>query len=185
MWFQMKPITVSKGFHSLVCIKICVTINPCPCGYFPNRNKCNCTEGQIQKYLSKISGPILDRIDICVEAASVRLEELKGKRSEVNSEVLRERVMKARRIQEERYKGTKYQFNGELGPNDIDKYCHLGSEEEKFMEKAYKAMNLSARAYHKILKVARTIADLDNEENINIKALSEAINYRMSSQMYW
>lgn len=155
-------------------------INPCPCGYYPDRNRCRCSMQSIDKYLSKLSGPILDRIDICVEASAVKLDELKEHGNSLSSASMRELVGKARAKQEERFKGTRFRFNGELGPKEIEKYCKLGKKEQAFLDTAYLKLELSARAYHKIIKVARTIADIEGAEDITISHLAEAINYRMN-----
>lgn len=160
-------------------------MNPCSCGYFPDRNKCNCSPNQVKRYLGKISRPLLDRIDICIEALQVNYKDLQNKKPAEPSKNIRKRVMLARNIQVVRYKEEKFYFNSQLTPKTIDKYCKLGKEEQKLLEKAYAKMNLSARAYHRILKVSRTIADLDNSEKIMVKHLSEAICYRSLDKKYW
>lgn len=162
-------------------------LNPCPCGYYPDRNRCKCTPNEIRRYLGHISGPILDRIDICVEAPRVDIADLTEKTKRVNesSKTIRERVLKARKIQEERFKGTDIRFNSEMTPMDIRKYCRLGAREEAFLENAFCTMELSARAYHKILRVARTIADIDGSTDIREIHLMEAVGYRMTDGKYW
>ena len=152
-------------------------MNPCPCGNYPDLNKCLCTSTQIQAYLSKISQPLLDRIDICVEAERVAYEDLQGAREE-SSKDIRERVIMARERQKERYKGEGITTNSQLNAEKIKRYCILGSEEEKMMRQAFEKLNLTARMYHKILCVARTIADLAGEEKIGLAHLREAIGYR-------
>lgn len=152
-------------------------MNPCPCGYYPDRNKCRCTPFEIHNYISHISGPVLDRIDICVEAPRVELDKLmKGKKGE-SGESMKEKVLEARERQKERYGGTKIRFNGELCTKDIEKYCVLGSRQQEMMKKIFHSMGLSARAYHKIIKVARTIADVENCSRIEEKHLAEAACY--------
>lgn len=160
-------------------------LNPCPCGYYPDRNRCNCKPYEINKYLKHISGPILDRIDICLEVANIGLEELTQSGKNETSEQIRNRVMGARERQDYRYRGTGYRFNTDVGPKDINKYCILGPKEQCLVEAIFKTMNLSIRAYHKIVKVARTIADLDESETIREIHISEAICYRMLDQKYW
>lgn len=160
-------------------------LNPCPCGYYPNMNRCNCKPYEIHRYLNRISGPILDRIDICVEAASVGIEELTRNEKNETSEKIRNRVMAARERQKYRYRGTTYQFNTDVSVKDIKKFCRLGIKEQQLMEQIFKTMNLSARAYHRIIKVARTIADLEASEEIREIHVSEAICYRMVDQKYW
>lgn len=162
-------------------------MNPCPCGYFPDRNKCTCSEGDIKRYLNKISGPILDRIDITIEAPKVGLAQLSAadKGRNESSEAIRNRVLEARERQRIRYKGTKYRFNAELKASDVNTYCPLGENEQRMMEEVYELMDLSARAYHKLIKVARTIADLDGSDDINETHLGEAICYRTNDGKYW
>ncbi len=160
-------------------------INPCPCGYYPDKNRCTCTQMQVKKYLSKISGPILDRIDICVEAPRLEISELRQKGAAEGSEQIRERIFRAREIQKDRFRDCKLNFNADMGPGEIGKYCRLGQNEERFMEKAFRNMELSARAYHKILKVSRTIADLEGCERITEKHLCEAVCFRSVDRRYW
>jgi len=159
-------------------------MNPCPCGYFPDRNKCRCTEPQIKHYAGKVSGPILDRIDLCVELHPVDISSLQERREGENSAQMRKQVEQARAVQEERYKGTKYRFNGDVDVADIDRFCELGSWEKEYMEKIYKEMKLSARSYHRIRKVARTIADLAGEERISKEHLLEAVMYRPVQEIW-
>lgn len=160
-------------------------MNPCSCGYYPDRNKCNCSINLVKRYLGRISQPLLDRFDICIEALQMNYKELETKENQETSQDIRKRVRIAREIQLERYKGQNIYFNSELTPRTIKKYCRLGVKEQSLLEQAFIKMNLSARAYHRILKVARTIADLDQSEQINTKHLSEAICYRSMDQKYW
>ena len=162
-------------------------LNPCPCGYYPDRNKCKCTPNEIRRYLGRISGPILDRIDICIEAPRVDIMDLTEKTKRINesSATIRKRVMRARKIQEERFAGTDLKFNSEMSPGDIKKFCKLGPKEESYLEDAFCRMELSARAYHKILRVARTIADIDGSANIQQVHLLEALSYRLTDGKYW
>jgi len=160
-------------------------MNPCQCGYFPDRNICGCSINQVKRYLGKISRPLLDRFDICVEALQMNYMELREQPTEESSEEIRKRVRLAREIQLDRYKGYNIFFNSELTPSTIKKYCQLGSKEQSLLEQAFIKMNLSARAYHRILKVARTIADLEQSDKIKVKHLSEAICYRSLDNKYW
>lgn len=154
-------------------------MNPCPCGYFPNRNKCKCTEPQIKRYLSKISGPILDRIDLCVELKEVEIEHLQRKEgNDTTSSMLQNKVEIARQIQTERFRNTEYRFNSDIQAKDMDEFCYLGKAERLCMQKMYQSLNLSARSYHRIIKVARTIADLEESKEIQEKHLLEAGLYR-------
>ena len=158
------------------CIKMVVTMNPCKCGYYPDRNKCMCTQHEVQQYQSHISGPFLDRMDLCVEAAKVEYEELYEEREEETSECIRKRVCKAREVQYRRY--GKRMTNAALTASELTRYCALGEKEKRFMRQIYDAMSLTVRTYHKVLKTARTIADLEGEEQIQMHHLREAIAYR-------
>lgn len=156
-------------------------MNPCPCGAFPDQS-CTCTPGQIQHYLGKLSQPFLDRIDICVEAPRVEYEALKldevNQQEEESSADIRERVCRARVIQNRRYEGVETRFNAMMSVSELQKFCTLEKEEEKLMKQAFARLGLTARSYHKILKVARTIADLEGQEQIQMIHLTEAIGYR-------
>lgn len=164
-------------------------MNPCPCGNYPDVQKCSCTPGQIQKYLGKISQPFLDRMDICIETPKVAYQDLdrdwKNREAEESSEIIRHRVTEARNIQRERYKGTDIRTNAVLGPREIGHYVELGECERQMMELAFERIGLTARTYHKILRVARTIADLDHSEKVMEKHLKEAIAYRSLDKKYW
>lgn len=171
-------VTYPSNFM-LVC-----AMNPCPCGFYPDRNRCRCTESQIRRYMGRVSGPILDRIDLCVELQTVDITSLKNRRKSESSERIRERIVVAREIQKRRFQGTKYQFNGDIEAAEMEKFCALGEKEQQYMEQLYRSLNLSARAYHRILKVARTIADLADTEEITVEHLLEASFYR-PAQEYW
>ena len=153
-------------------------MNPCPCGYYPDLSRCRCTPHEVRRYLRRVSGPILDRMDICVEAQPVAFREIAGQRRAESSVQVRERVIRARKIQSERFAGTDIRFNSDMKAADVDKYCMLGKKEQDFMEKMFAAMQLSARGYHRIIKVARTIADLGDSKAIGEEHLAEAICYR-------
>ena len=160
-------------------------MNPCPCGNYPDRNKCLCTTSQIHKYLGKISQPLLDRIDLCVDVEKVNYEDLQNGQVEESSAEIRERVCRAREVQNARYREKGILTNSQLLAKDIEKYCHLGVQEEKFMRQAFERMNLTARTYYKVLCVARTIADLEEAEEISLVHLREALSYRMIDKKYW
>lgn len=164
-------------------ILVCA-LNPCPCGYFPDRNRCRCTEPEIRHYLGKISGPILDRIDICVEAAPVTIKDLDAPASGYDTKTLRVMVEEAREMQKKRYRETAYDFNGEVSGNDVKKFCRLGEKEQRFLEQAYEAGQMSVRSYHKIIKLARTIADLEHADEISVAHLSEAICYHNGKRLF-
>jgi len=155
------------------------SMNPCKCGYFLSEDReCTCTPTQIRQYLSKISGPILDRIDVQVEVKAVKLENL-NYFSCKDSSSMRKAIEKARQIQLERFKGLGIYYNSQMKGNLINKFCKLSQKEKALLEKAYNSLNLSLRGYSKILKVARTIADLEESEEIKIEHLHEAISYRL------
>jgi magnesium chelatase family protein len=155
-------------------------MNPCPCGYFTHPEKeCKCTPYQVQKYRSKISGPLLDRIDIHIEVPPIRFSEVSsGKKAEESAQV-RERVNKARKVQLERFKDKKYYSNAFMSNKEINTYCKIDEEGESLLKQAMDKLGLSARAYHKVLKVSRTIADLEGEETIQPPHIAEAIQYRV------
>ena len=160
--------------------------NPCPCGYYGDKDKkCICKPEQIRRYLNKISGPLLDRIDLHIEVQKVEYIELKKEKHAESSEEIRKRVNKAKRIQLERYKNENIYSNSQLTTRLMEKYCTLDEPSKSMLEQAFKKLNLSARAYTRILKVARTIADLDNQKNIQLNHLAEAIQYRSLDRKYW
>lgn len=158
-------------------------MNPCRCGFFPDKNRCRCREEDIAKYWSKLSGPLLDRMDMFVETSRIELEKLQSIQPGESSARIRQRVVEARAIQEERFVNKRYSFNRDMEAGELKKYCELGREEKRLMELAYKRLELSARSYYRILKVARTIADLEHSERIREEHLSEALAYRMTEGM--
>lgn len=159
--------------------------NPCPCGYYPDLRKCRCTENEIHRYLNRISGPLLDRFDVCVEAPRVELTDLQREKDGESSETMSGKVLEAREIQKERFLTEHILFNSEMNVDLIRKYCELGPKEKAFMEKMYGSLNLSARSYHRILKTARTIADLKSSDRIMEEHLMEAICFRMNAEKFW
>jgi len=161
-------------------------MNPCPCGYFTDpKRECHCTPFQIQNYLSKISGPLLDRIDIHLEVPRLKLEHLTEKRRGEPSEEIRKRVNKAREVQKARQKSEGVFFNAHLESKDLERYCILDKESEELLKLAILELGISARAYDKILKVSRTIADMDGKEIIEAHHISEAISYRSLDRNLW
>lgn len=154
-----------------------MAMNPCKCGYYPDRNHCRCSEADVVRYFGKIRGPILDRIDVCVGTRKLESGELKPSAETMDSETMRERVKFAQNIQKERFKG-RILFNSQMEREEIERFCALDDETQKVLDKAYKKFNMSARGYMKVLKVARTIADIDGVENINKRHVMEALNYR-------
>ncbi|MFA7289628.1 MAG: YifB family Mg chelatase-like AAA ATPase [Melioribacteraceae bacterium] len=183
-------VTISRAKMTLkfpANFMLVAAMNPCPCGYFTDPNKeCSCNTGQIQKYLSKISGPLLDRIDIHIEVPAVRFKELTSNAKTESSEVIRERVVSARKVQLERFKNTPGIFsNSDMGTKEVKKFCVLDNSSLELLKMAMTKFSLSARAFDRILKLSRTIADLDNEDNIKIQHISEAIQYRSLDREYW
>lgn len=160
-------------------------MNPCKCGYYPDRSKCRCTPAEIHRYLSRISKPLLDRIDICVETPRIEYRDLEEKRRGESSANIRIRVEQAMEIQKKRYEKESFLFNSQLKGAKIDEYCQLEKEGKKLMKQAFVRLELSARSYEKILKVARTIADLEGETQILSCHLAEAISYREVDLKYW
>ncbi len=154
------------------------SMNPCPCGFYGSNKECTCTEESIKKYLGKISGPLLDRIDIQVEVNPIKYENLDSNIKEENSETIKQRVNKARNIQKNRYKNLGIYSNSELTPKLIEEFCCLDKSGKDILKKSFQKLGLSARAYNRILKVARTIADLDESKYILNSHLLEAIQYR-------
>ena len=154
-------------------------MNPCKCGYYPDRNRCSCSEIDVKKYLGRISGPLLDRIDICVSAKEIQYDKLSDPNvHEEKSEKIRERVNIARQIQERRFKTEKISTNSHMNSVQVEKYCPLGKRESNILREVFAKLKLSARSYHKIIKTARTIADLDQSEDIKERHLLEAVGYR-------
>ncbi|MDD3254063.1 MAG: ATP-binding protein, partial [Lachnospiraceae bacterium] len=160
-------------------------MNPCPCGFYPDRDRCSCTREQVNKYLGRISGPLLDRIDICAEAAPISFQEMRGAGLKEASRDIRMRVERARSIQRERFLDSAILFNGDMGSREIRRYCRLNPEDEQFLQTVFQKMKLSARGCNKVLKVARTIADLAGAHQIERAHLSEAVGYRDLAEKYW
>lgn len=163
---------------------LAASMNPCPCGYYPDANRCRCTPEKVRRYVERLSGPIIDRIDICIEAPKIKYQELNGRQAGSSSAMLREGVERARKMQEKRYQGRNISFNGQLGPKEIERFIVLDKAEEKYMEDIFHKMNLTGRSYHKALKVARTIADLEGAELIRREHLMEAVCYRGLEDKY-
>lgn len=156
-------------------------MNPCPCGFYPDRNRCRCTEREIRRYQARVSGPVLDRIDLCTETQRVEFAELirAGKQEREGSRAVLQRVMAARERQRERFEGTELLFNSDMGPGRVGELCPLGPSEERLMARLFDMLHLTARACHRMLRVARTIADLSGEEHIREEHLLEAAGFRM------
>ena len=182
-------VTISRVAGSLTypsSIMLVAAMNPCPCGFFghPTRN-CSCSPNAVHKYLNKISGPMLDRIDLHVEVPPVDYSALNSKQVEETSAEIKQRVDKARKIQLERYKGTNITCNARLTPDLLKKYCVLTDDASQYLELAFERLGMSARAYDRILKVARTIADLDESKIIEKQHIFSAISFRSLDRKYW
>lgn len=163
-------------------------MNPCRCGYYPDKKKCTCTSWQVKNYLNKISQPMLDRMDICVETEPLEYNELQNNemsRESESSAKIRNRVVGAHKIQSERYHQESIFHNSQLTPSLIKKYCILTNEAKKYAADTFNKLEFSARVYHKVLKVSRTIADLDGKDLIQKRHITEAICYRMIDKKYW
>ena len=182
-------VTISRASRALTFpsrFTLAAALNPCPCGYFNDaRRECSCSHQIITRYLAKISGPLLDRIDLQVEVPALSAEEISSITHGESSEVIRERVERARATQRERFRRTNIQANAEMAARHIRKYCELDAPSRKLLEAALERLGLSARAYDRILKVARTIADLAGSEPIASEHVAEAIQYRALDKAYF
>jgi magnesium chelatase family protein len=175
-------ITISRSGGTVTypaSFMLCASMNPCPCGNFGSgKRRCSCTPNDIRKYRARISGPLLDRIDIQVEVDGVEYDDLVSETQEESSECVKARAQAARKIQRARFEGSEVKSNAEMREKETRAYCKLDAECEQVLREAFESLRLSARARSRILKVARTIADLDLSENITPEHLYEAISYR-------
>src|SRR4051794_15947475 len=184
-------VTIARASMSLsfpARFMLAAAMNPCPCGYFNDKSReCMCTPPMIQRYVAKISGPLLDRIDIHIEVPAVQYKELRGGAAAEGSAEIRSRVMAARERQQERFKkhGEKIYSNAQMTTRQVRTYCELGADAERLLERAMQQQGLTARAHDRILKVARTIADLEGAVNLTVAHLAEAIQYRTLDRSYW
>ena len=161
-------------------------MNPCPCGYYGHPTKeCTCSKGVPAKYLSKISGPLLDRLDIHIEVPQVDFNKLSADEKAESSKDIKARVNKARAIQNKRFEGTSVTCNAKMTPSMTREYCKLNEQCKQMLERCFDSLGLSARAYDKILRIARTIADLDGSENIELEHITEAVQYRALDRKFW
>jgi magnesium chelatase family protein len=163
-------------------------MNPCPCGYFNDRSReCHCTPPMIQHYISKISGPLLDRIDIHIDVPAVNYKEMRSTVEPESSMQIRDRIMRARQVQLQRFGGLREKLycNAQMSPRHMRTYCELSSDCERLLERAMTQQGLSARAHDRILKVARTIADLEGAAALGTKHIAEAIQYRTLDRTFW
>jgi magnesium chelatase family protein len=184
-------VTIARASMSLsfpARFMLAAAMNPCPCGYFNDKSReCMCTPPMIQRYVAKISGPLLDRIDIHIEVPAVQYKELRGGAAAEGSAEIRNRVMAAREHQRQRFRkhGEKIYSNAQMSTRQVRAYCELGPDSERLLERAMQQQGLTARAHDRILKVARTVADLDGAERLTVAHLAEAIQYRTLDRSYW
>ena len=182
-------ITISRVNNSYTypCnVLFIASMNPCPCGHYGDiTHECKCTPPQISRYLGRISGPLLDRIDIHTEVSSVKFDELESTSQEETSVEIRRRVNDARKLQKERYKELGIFSNSQLSSAQIREFCSIGLEARKLLKSAFENLGLSARAHDRILKVSRTIADLGNSKSVEAEHIAEAIQYRSLDRKYW
>ncbi len=186
-----RSVTIARASMSLsfpAAFMLAAAMNPCPCGYFNDKaRECHCTPPLIQRYVSKVSGPLLDRIDIHIEVPAVQYRELRGGAASESSSIIRARVLKAREFQRQRFSQAKEKIysNAQMGTRQIRAFCELGADAEKLLERAMQQQGLTARAHDRILKVARTIADLEGETKLTVAHIAEAIQYRTLDRSYW
>jgi magnesium chelatase family protein len=186
-----RNVTIARASMSLsfpAAFMLAAAMNPCPCGYFNDKSReCHCTPPLIQRYVSKVSGPLLDRIDIHIEVPAVQYRELRGGAASESSAVIRERVLKAREIQRGRFSQAKEKIysNAQMSTRQIRAFCELGPESERLLERAMQQQGLTARAHDRILKVARTIGDLEGQTSLTVAHIAEAIQYRTLDRSYW
>jgi magnesium chelatase family protein len=184
-------VTIARASMSLsfpARFMLAAAMNPCPCGYFNDKSReCMCTPPMIQRYVAKVSGPLLDRIDIHIEVPAVQYKELRGNAAAEGSAEIRNRVLAARQRQRERFRrqGEKIYSNAQMNTRQIRAHCELGPDAERLLERAMQQQGLTARAHDRILKVARSIADLEDADRLTVSHLAEAIQYRTLDRSYW
>lgn len=182
-------VTISRvnGNYTYPCsIMFVAAMNPCPCGYFGHTGRlCTCTSSMVNKYLARVSGPLLDRLDLHIEVTAVKFEELSSKSAGESSAQIKARVDAARAIQNARFAGTGITCNAKMTPLLLQQYCKLDATAQSLLKAAFEKLGLSARAYDRVLKVARTIADLDDSAQIQSKHIAEAVQYRSLDRKYW
>lgn len=182
-------ITISRANGSLTYpsqVMLVCAMNPCPCGFYGHPTKqCTCSEQSAKNYLNKISGPLLDRLDLHLEVQSIDYKQLSDKEKAESSSAIRERVNMARAIQRKRFEGTSILSNGQMTPKATREFCILSQGAQNVLEASFDKLGLSARAYDKILRISRTIADLDNSDIIEVEHVAEAIQYRALDRKYW
>ena len=183
-----REVTISRAKFTVnypASFMLVASMNPSPSGYFPDDPNNTSSQFEMQRYMNKLSGPLLDRIDIHIEVQKVEFEQLADKRKGEQSDEIRRRVIIAREIQTNRYRDCDIHYNAQMGPREIEKFCELDDDSQKLIKTAMEKLNLSARAYDRILKVSRTIADLEEAEALNAAHISEAIQYRSLDREFW
>ena len=183
-----REVTISRARFTVnypASFMLVASMNPSPSGYFPGDPNNTSSMQEMQRYMNKLSGPLLDRIDIHVEVQKVEFDQLSDRRKGETSEEIRKRVLRARETQAERYRDLEINYNAQMGPKEIEKYCDLAESSKALIKNAMEKLNLSARAYDRILKVSRTIADLEGTENIGTSHIAEAIQYRSLDREFW
>ncbi|HYH12717.1 MAG TPA: ATP-binding protein, partial [Thermomicrobiales bacterium] len=177
-----KVVTLARASGTITFpanVSLVAAMNPCPCGYFGDMARaCTCSSSAVTRYQKRISGPLLDRIDIHLEVPRVDYEQLTDRRSAERSEVVRGRVEEARSVQNQRFEGTEVRTNADMGPGEVQQFVRLDAAGEQLMSAAVRQLGLSARAYHRVLKLSRTIADLGGCERVEARHLAEALQYR-------
>ena len=166
---------------------LAAAMNPCKCGFYPDRKLCHCNEIQIKNYLSRVSRPLIDRFDIVTEVKRISFESIfrNEEKEAESSENIRKRVCAARDIQEERFKKEGIHFNSQMDSKMTDEFCKIDTKAKKLLEEAYKNINLSLRGYYRVLKVARTIADIREKKEVTELEVAEAIHYREMIERFW
>jgi magnesium chelatase family protein len=160
-------------------------MNPCQCGLLGSDLECRCTPLQVQRYLNRVSGPLLDRMDIHLEVPRIHYEDLTDNSTGLSTAMMREAIVRAREVQAERFNHLPGMLNSKMGPKEIKQFCQLDARADTMMKMAFKHLRMSARAYDRVLKVARTIADLEQSERVQAHHLAEAIQYRSLDRKYW
>ena len=178
-------VRASGTYHYPADFILVAAMNPCSCGNFPDRQKCRCSMSEIRRYLSRISQPLLNRIDLCVEVPRLSFEEVAEPKKEETSEMIRNRILAVHELQKERFKEYTFSYNSQMPVELVEEYCMLDQKKKAYMKQIYTSFQLNARAYYKILKVARTIADLDGSKEVEFKHLNEAVCYRTIDKKFW
>ena len=188
---EEQQITLSRAYGTVTYpadFLMIAAMNPCRCGYYPDRSRCRCNEAEVRRYLNRISTPLLERMDLVASVEPVSWTEIGGaasKTSAESSETIRTRVIRTWQIQKERFEEEGIAYNSRMNRRQVERYCPLGRAETKLLEEAFACFGISARVYHRILKIARTIADMEESRQIREEHLSEAIHYRGVVKQFW